>query len=536
MNSQANIIQSTFMALSSSFSKLASRLIEVFEIHEKELNEEKITVNDLLSKVAIFYEKFRTAMDYGNEETILRRAIERILNRRLFLEQETQSLAESLVRELVWAGYFPNATVPQSLINDITQSINLYLKLKDRLSGQKTLPGDKIGEFLFQVLSCQIFYILIPLREKDAVSNSMFQLLRESVIIEEESEQTRDIQVFIAVRKTFSKDDIAFLRFHLFTQIFGALSNANFEKVLANFEKAYKEIKNQLNYSKKEKILNHIKRMAPAFFILYDILSEDKGHFRSFAKYEDKLKDRVFEACDKKYRSIKNKVRTAIIRSFIFILFTKAIIALSIEGTFESIVLGAIQWLSILLNTVLPPLIMVVVGLSIRTPDERNSLLIFEDIKKILFEEKPNLTSALTIKNEPRNTRTLKDYIFSTLWFLSILMAFGIIWLTLERLNFNVLSRFIFMFFIAIISFLSYRIYQTANSYTVAKKPNILTPLFDFFFVPIIHVGRNLTEGIAQINFILLVIDFIIETPFKGLIGFFEQWFLFVARKREEME
>jgi hypothetical protein len=94
----------------------------------------------------------------------------------------------------------------------------------------------------------------------------------------------------------------------------------------------------------------------------------------------------------------------------------------------------------------------------------------------------------------------------------------------------------VFLFFIAIVSFLAYRIYQTAHIYTVVSKPNLFAPLFDFFFVPIIRVGQRLTEGFTQINFILIIIDFAIETPFKGLFGFFEQWFLFLANKREELE
>lgn len=522
------------MALSN-LSKLATRLIEVFETRERELNDEKIIVNDLLSKVAIFYEKFRTAMDYGNEETILRRAIERVLKRKLFLEQNRSSLAEGLVRELVWAGYFPNATVPESIINKVANSINLYLELKNKVSEKKLLPNDKINEFVFQVLSCQIFYTLIPLKERDAVASSMFQILRNSVIIEDDTEQTRDIQVFIAIRRTFSRDDIAFLRYHLFNQLFGNLSEPNLDKVLLNFGKAYEEIKHQLSYPKKDRILSYIKQRTPAFFILYDLLTEERGQIKILARDEEKLRDRVFEACNKRYKSIKSKVRTAIVRSFVFILFTKAVIALSIEGTFESIVLGSIQWSSILLNTVLPPAIMVMVGFGIKTPDEKNSEFIYEDIKKVLFEENPILANTLSIKLESKNARTLKDYVFSILWILSIIMVFGIIWLTLGKLNFNILSKLIFMFFIAVISFLSYRIYQTANSYTTLKRQNILTPLFDFFFVPIIRVGQTLTEGIAQINFILLIVDFIIETPFKGLIGFFEQWFLFIARKREEL-
>jgi hypothetical protein len=113
---------------------------------------------------------------------------------------------------------------------------------------------------------------------------------------------------------------------------------------------------------------------------------------------------------------------------------------------------------------------------------------------------------------------------------------FGIIVSALSRLQFNPLSQGVFLFFIAIISFLTYRIYQTANIYTVVARQGLISPIIDFFFVPVIRVGRKFTEGIAQINFILIIVDFIIEAPFKGLVGFFEQWFMFVANKREELE
>jgi hypothetical protein len=130
----------------------------------------------------------------------------------------------------------------------------------------------------------------------------------------------------------------------------------------------------------------------------------------------------------------------------------------------------------------------------------------------------------------------MKDFIFSILWFLSTLLVFGLILTALMRLHFNPLSQAIFLFFIAVISFLTYRIYQTANIYTVVARQGLISPIVDFFFVPVIRVGRKFTEGIAQINFILIIVDFIIEAPFKGLVGFFEQWFMFVANKREELE
>lgn len=519
----------------STFSSFAEKLIAVFEKKQYEEKSDTVTVNALISKVASFYEKFRTSMDYGSEETIPRRAIERMLKRMLILEQDSKVLAQNLIRELIWAGYFPNATVPQSLTEQLAAAIDLHFKLKNSLSSQKTVSNEDLNVFIMQILSCEILYILIPNREKDAVANFMFKILKESVVIQDEPEETRDIQVFLGIRKSFSKDDLAFLRYKLFVQIFGRLTNSNFNQVEQNFEKGYNEIKRQLQFPKKERIVTHIKRHTPPFLILYEILIEERGNIKQLVLDKEKFRMKVFAVCERKYQTIKRKVRTAIIRSFIFILFTKAITALSIEGTFESIFLGRIEWSSITLNTIIPPFIMAVAGLAIRTPGVKNTELIYVDIQKILFVENPVITKTIVLK-KTKEAPTLKDFIFSVFWILTIALTFGIIWFLLGELHFNILSKGIFIFFIAIISFLSYRINQTANSYTVFRKQNIFTPIFDFFFVPIIRVGRSLTEGITQINFLLITIDFIIEAPFKGLIGFFEQWFVYVATKREELE
>ncbi len=68
------------------------------------------------------------------------------------------------------------------------------------------------------------------------------------------------------------------------------------------------------------------------------------------------------------------------------------------------------------------------------------------------------------------------------------------------------------------------------------KKENLGSLLFDFFFMPLIQVGRRLTLGITQINIFLFIFDFIIETPFKGIFAFFEQWFLFLRTQREKLD
>ncbi len=521
---------------SENISRSANALINIFENKNKEDGEEKVVVNALISKVATYYEKFRTAMDYGSEETIPRRAIERMLNRMLLLDKNSKRVAEDLVRELVWAGYFPNATVPESIINQVNEDIELFLSLKEKVAGRKIPNRDKMGNFILEVLSCEILNTLHPNQEKNAVANFMFKNLKDSVLIKDDSEQTKDIQVYIAIRKSFARDDIASLNYRLFRQIFGKLTSENIEKIASDFNDGFKEIQYQLTYPKKERVYNHIKNVPPPFLILYEMLLNEKGDFKTITENEDQLKERVYKECNQKYNLIRKSIRTAIVRSFIFILFTKAIFTLAVEGIFQTIFQGSIQWVPILLNTLIPPLIMLLVGLGIKTPGEENSEIILKNIKKLLFEEEPKLLPTMSLKLKTDGSKSFTEYLFSAIWFLSILLTFGFIWFVLGLLKFDILSKLIFIFFIAIISFLSYRIYQAANYYTVPRKSNLLAPLFDFFFVPVVRIGRGLTEGISQINFILILIDLLIEAPFKGFIGFFEQWFSFAARKREELE
>jgi hypothetical protein len=520
----------------SPFSPLANALINAFEDKKTVETEKKISVNILVSKVASWYEKLRTSMDYGNEQTILRRAIERILKRRLFLEGESKSLAEYLVRELIWAGYFKDDSVPESVIQRVSESINLHLELKERVAKLRLNPNIDIYEFFIQILSCEIHTLLSPNKSKEAMSNFMFQVLKNSVEITDDSKQTKDVQVFIAVRKNFARDDIAFLRYKLFVQIFGRLTVKNFEEVVNTFAEGFNEINYQLSYPRKDRIFNFVKKTTPPFLILYELLKKQDGQIKELSLNQEEFKSEIYKICNEKYRGINSKVRTAIIRSFVFILVTKAVFALSIEGSFEKFFYGRVQWSSIALNTLVPPLLMILAGLGIRTPNEENSYAIYLDIHKLLFEENPKITQNIHLKLKPTSVRTIRDQVFSVLWLLSIILVFGIIGGILSSLKFNLLSQGVFIFFVAIISFLSYRIYQTANSYTVINKKNILTPLVDFFFVPIIRVGRRLTEGISQINFVLIIIDFIIEAPFKALVGFFEQWFSYLAAKREELE
>lgn len=517
-------------------SNLAEKLLSSLSRKEKsEEDEKKLIVNPIVTKFATWYEKLRNAMEFREDEVILRATIERILKRRLLLGGNGKSTAEPLVKELLWARYLPDNEIEESKVHKVSESIDLHLSLRLGVLGEHRMSDQIVNDWIYDLMSSDIQYILNPKRDKEIIANFMFQVLKDDVEIPDDSEETKDAQVFMAVRRAYARDDLAFMRYHMFRQYFGKLTHNSLAAAIREFPEGYEEIMRQLNYPLKDRIYSYVKRRTAAFFIFEDILLTDKEKGSELVQKPEELEKAVLDACDVRYQSISKRVKTAVIRSVIFILLTKLAFAFVVEGTYERLVYGHIIWTSIIINTSVPPLLMVIVSFFIRTPGTDNSKLILKFINQLLFSENPQLGDRLVLSLKKRQGGVFNT-VFNILWLISFGLSFGAIIYVLTLLNFNVISQFIFIFFLAIVSFLAYRISLLANVYRVGEKQGLRTLFVDFFFMPVIRVGRKLTQSISQVNIFLMAFDFLIEAPFKLLFAFFDQWFHFLHRKTEEME
>src|SRR5258708_2856166 len=224
---------------------LAQALVTAFEQKPLLNREPKITVNRFVSALASGYEKIRNAMDIRDEEVVLRSAIERILKRRIILGGGGgKQIVGILIRELLWAKYFPDNTIPEALVLRVEEMIDLHLELKRRLVSQKKLPESLITQWMYQLLSSDISKLLNPKTDKEIMSNFMFQILHQKLNIKDDSEDNKNIKIFLAVRRAFARDDLAFLRYHLFKQIYGELSRENINHVERHLLKRMKRWKN----------------------------------------------------------------------------------------------------------------------------------------------------------------------------------------------------------------------------------------------------------------------------------------------------
>lgn len=513
-------------------STLAKALVASLKRNEQPVHGKMITVNPVVAKFATWFEKLRNVMEYREEEVMLRAAIERILRRMLLLGGNAQTTAAPLVRELMWARYLQENQVPESIVREVEESIDVHLRLRLLVMQRHKIHETELNDLIYHLMSADISRILEPHHEKQMIANFMFQVLKDDVVILDDDEQTRDAQVYISIRKAFAKDDLAYLRYHLLQLFFGKLTHKNVTVIADNFMQGYQEMLRELKYPIKERIYSFIKKRTAAFLILEDILISQKDNIHNYLANQTALERAVFNACEEKYNSVGAKVRRAIVRSVFFILLTKVIFAFAVEGSYELYVYGHYQWVTLAINTSVPPLLMLFVSFFFRAPGPDNTLRIYNAIKILLFADKPRLGEILSVKKQNNRPRAA----FTLLWFFAFFLSFGTIIYALRILSFNYVSIGIFLFFLAIVSFLSYRISLTAGLYRMGERQGILTPFIDFFFMPIIRVGRELTANISKINIVLFIMDFVIEAPFKLLFAFFEQWFVFLHAKREELE
>jgi hypothetical protein len=177
--------------------------------------------------------------------------------------------------------------------------------------------------------------------------------------------------------------------------------------------------------------------------------------------------------------------------------------------------------------------------LSVTVPGDDNTKKIFNLIKEIIMEtpdEHKIAANALIVGKKQRRRGIVFSSIFSSIYLLTYLVTFGAIIYGLSRLNFNPISQGIFIFFVTLVTFFAFRVIGITQEYLVVDREGPLTPIFDFFFLPILRVGRFLqTDVLTRFNILIFFFDFIIEMPLKAIVEVIDEWVHFVRLKKEEM-
>lgn len=513
-----------------------------FALKKTESSDETIKTSSAASSLAVAYEAARNAVEFRSEHLIRQAAIVRILRRRLILREPSERVSPLLIRELVWARYLKDDSVPVSKSSEIENIIDKYQisfgLANDETFKSKFLPeGVKdLKEWLLQLAGCEIEESLVFNPYPQLLINFVAESLQPRISIEGLGhEKQKDIQVYIAVERAFAKNSETYISYHLLKAIYPEWFKAKSEEtknIFPDLLKAKKEVDTELNFSLGAELKRGVSKMTAPFNVIREMVIREPEKFISDVENKEEFKKTAEDLLIKLYAENKGRSVRASTRSIIYVFLTKMILGIALELPFD-LFMGRTNYLALGVNLLFPPTLMFLLNARITTPDSENTKKIIGKISEYLYSK--DMYGIVVIGKKKISTSIIQQ-IFYFIYLLVFVGIFGFIIWGLSRLHFNIVSLAIFIFFLCVVSFFAYRVRSISKDYVYQEaREGILSSLIDFLFLPIIRVGQWLSGQIAKLNVLGFIFDFIIEAPLKAFLAVLEEWVHFVRAKKEEI-
>ncbi len=489
-------------------------------------NGPSISVNKLTGKAGALYEKMRYLVDYKEEHTIRRSAIERIIKRKL-LTESVEKIGFTLLQELVGSGYLPNKVVSEGASSDIQKIVDkyLYLGTLSHLKSSRTtsLMASEIERFLY------------PQLINDLIIDCFYETINSHIVYKKSiSDDALKTQTYVGCRRTLLEDDQDTLFYAVLVKHLPELPKVSSHEELKNIAESFaravlvteKDIDDSLGWKLSSKLRNYSIYFSVVKEIIKRYGTESEAIFADDARLEEEARKILTE----RYAHQFALTRKSGTRAVIYILLTKIIVAFALELPYEVFILRAIDYIPLGTNIIFHPLLLLVMTKTIKAPSEENTAAIVAGVKTVVRNETINPIYVKSASND-----VFLNFTYGVLYAALFVISFGAILWVLDMLHFNIVSVALFLFFLTLVSYFGFRIRHNARKWRVTvEDDSALSLLWNFFTIPIVRTGRWLSRHFSSINIFVFIMDFILETPFKFILGTFDSFISFIKEKRED--
>lgn len=472
--------------------------------------------NGFIETLAGVYEKARNALEYRAENLVRRAAIERILKRRIILNKDPVRLADRLLKELIWAKYLTLDEVKAARRSDLEKVLSKYVQF---------LGGKVPQEWVIKIASAEIEELFNLNTDYKQFTFYAFQVMLQKIQI---TNTNLDLLVYFATDKVYAESDDEQIAYHI-------LSLAGEQISKEKFEEAWQLYKYAKRSTELPRITKYVRRQMPPLVLLRDIYFYDPSNFKKIITSEENFRTLGEEVLQNQIGKMSERISTAGIRSVLYVFLTKMILAFGMEVPFELFFYDRVAKLPLIINLLFPPFIMWVSTMQIKLPSkkEKSNLLdrtwyIIQNFDTLKAEEDA-LKDTIEVADQK-----ISYHIFSVLYSIFFVGIFAGIITILGKIGYTPFSEIIFIFFLTIIAFFAYRILQITKVYSYRDSQDNKPSFIDIISLPILTIGSRLSMGLSKLNFLAFAFDFILEAPFKLILGFVDEWIQFLSTKKEE--
>lgn len=506
--------------LTSPIHELAER-VSALEASHGEHGDAPLEVNDVVSAVAGTYEKLRYLLEYREEHTVRRAAIERILRRRLLIEGR-QFDGSRFMRELVEGKYLPAHDATEHFAHEASATVARFEELADH-------AGEEYRRTLLSLAASEIEALVAPVQAAlDAsVIDAMYKTIRPNLMAAGYPSREIDTQLFCACRRALLGSDDESLAYALWLAYVplwktGAVDLREMASAVPGFVAA---IRRDVAHGLQWIIVPRIKREAISFRILRSYLLEephadlaDEGALSGYAR-------RFLESV---YEVESERIKESGIRAVAYLFVTKFVIALLVEAPYEYFILGGLNYVPLIVNLVFHPALLFTLTRGIGSFTARNTEAVVADLHRILYDGSARAIVA-------RSGYGGLTAIFAFFYALLIVGVFGGIVGILQAFEFNIVGGGLFLLFLSLVMFFAFRIRMRARRWVVIEERGVPALITNALVAPIVRVGRYLSRTFSSINVFVLLMDFILETPLKMVLNFSHHFLIYLREKANEV-
>lgn len=493
-----------------------------------------VKVNDLAKKAGVFYEKIRYLIDYKEDHTIRRNAIQRILKRNLFFKTGGEKIALLLIQELVRGGYLESDSFLENRISNVQNIIDRFLSLEN-LSGHANGGDPSINKVIISLAASEIEIYLFGDKNEDLVLFSFYETVKDQVKISTGSSSEIDTQIYIACLRSLLKADDQTIAYRLWLKFLPQWMNLKDASEFQNIAKSLTVILYRIKSGIKDDLSWKIARKLKNYSIYFNVIKEITARYG--ADSERVLNNKSFfekeakNILDGRYKKENARIQKSALRAILYILFTKTILAFALELPYDVAILGKVYYPALVVNVIFHPFLLFLITYTIKPLGAKNTDLIISGLNSVICGED---SSIINIKN--KKSKNFLYFIFLLLYGFIFLISFGVVIFILNQLHFNIMSIALFTFFLTLVTYFGLRIRFTSKNWAVTStKERTFYLLGNILIMPIVEVGRWLSHKFDSVNILVFVMDFIIETPFKVLLSVFDSFLSFLKDKKEEM-
>jgi hypothetical protein len=396
---------------------------------------------------------------------------------------------------------------------------------------------------IFGIAACEIEELLFPSGINEVLVDVFFNKMKDQVKIEGKrlSKEEKDMQIYIASHKGLLKSDETKLFYNIwlfyypFWEELDTLKDDDVKRLEEISEKFFftkRVIEEQVKHPLQSKLAAKFKNEIIYFLTIMGLIERHGIGTRKIFNNEPQLTEQIKLFMMDKYKGESMRVGRVATRAIIYILITKIILAFVLELPYDAVVIGSVNYLALGINVAFHPMLLLFMVKTTIKNGVDNTNRIIHGVTAIVYaeEEKP-----LVVVNVSKRKNMLLYSMF-VIYGIIFSLSFGGILTVLNYLGFNMVGMILFIFFLTLVSFVGLRIRYMAKMWTVKRDDEKFLPfLLDIFTLPIISLGRWMSNKFSSINIFVFIMDFIIETPFKAILRVLDSFASFVKEKKEEI-